>query len=236
MAAMIAGVSTIRGDTDIAPLTIRHMFAQGVDTVWVAVGDQAAWDAVSQIQHPGLHLVEAFERYHRQQHWTDKLAEASGAEWIIPFDADEFWIAPQCGTLRAAVEHAPTNPGTVLEARLWHHQSWDEKVVPAERLPKVAYRWQPGCRIGPGNHSVSMDAPEIRVAAGIEIRHLQYRSFEQFCAKVQTFNKTLLPEARARGDSAHHTRLDGASDAEMRAAWDQLWARQTVHDPIPAQR
>lgn len=235
MARVIAAVSTIRGDADIAPLTVRHMFAQGVAAVLVAAGDDTAFECLNALNTPNLYLFNCRdERHHEQQAWTDKLARTAagtlGADWIIPFDADEFWYAPYAKNIRAALEAVPTDEQK-LTAKLWHHNDWLRKVIPAEPLPKVAYRWSPDAHIAPGNHDVTLPGGLPNVLA---VRHYQYRSFEQFCAKVRERNRTLAPEGRARGDGVHHTRLENASELELRIAWSDLLARATVHDPIPA--
>lgn len=232
---MIAAVSTIRGDADIAPLTVRHMFAQGIDSVWVAIGDDAAMGALEALRDDRLIIQDSRDdTHHHQQFWTDLLAENAAtvgdADWIIPFDADEFWYAPYAKNIRAALEAVPADEQK-LTAKLWHHNDWLRKVIPAEPLPKVAYRWSPDAHIAPGNHDVTLPGGLPNVLA---VRHYQYRSFEQFCAKVRERNRTLAPEGRARGDGVHHTRLENASELELHIAWSDLRARQTVHDPIPA--
>lgn len=235
---MIAGVSTIRGDADIAPSTVRHLFAQGVDRVYIAAGDDEAWDALHGI--PGVHLSDARrDEFHYQQAWVDYLAHTAalvGATWIVPFDADEFWLGENGHSLRDTLESLGPHVGKAY-ATLWHHQDWDQKVVPAEQLPKVAFRWAPGARIAPGNHNVEIPSMALLDTADVlEIRHLQYRSFEQFREKIEVHNRMLMPEARARGDNAHLRQYDGWDDNALRGAWDRLAGRSTVHDPIPAER
>ncbi len=234
MAPVIAGVLTVLGDEDVVALSVRNLLDQGVDMVFAAVGDDAARRALVYFSARRVHLSWQKGPYHKQQAWTDQLARhaaACGAEWIIPFDADEFWYGVG-GTLAEVVASVPPAVN-VLHAELSHHNTWDDRVVPPESLPKVMYRWQPDAKIGPGNHTVDM--PGVVAEPGrVQIRHLQYRSFEHFCDKVRIRNERLAPEGRARGDGVHHLRLEGANESELRAVYEALMARPTVHDPIPA--
>lgn len=241
MAAVIAAVTMARNEADIIETSTHHLLDQGVDLVIVA--DHGSTDGTRYIldglrAHTGcVEWISNDDQMYRQQHWMDLLARMAshrGAEWIVAWDVDEFWS----GTTRTISDTiAWLAPDVnVLPAVLWHHQTWDDKVVPAESLSKVAYRWKSGARMAPGNHGVKLPDALVCATSLLEIRHLQYRSFEHFCRKVREQNVTLPPNLRQRGDGAHHTRLDGASDGEMREAWETLCGRETVHDPIPAQR
>lgn len=235
----VAAVSTIRGDTDVAPLTIRHLLSQGVQQVYVAAGDDSAWQELTGPgwqRHPLTVLDARDDEHHHQQSWMDALAKRAhdaGAEWIVPFDADEFWLAAD-GRLLADLFDAIPFQVDKLYAELFHHHSWNEKVMPPERLPKVAYRWVDSPAIMPGNHEVEFASPFHEERRGLlEVRHWQYRSFEHFCEKVRDRNATLAPYARERGDGAHHTQYEGANEIALLEGWRALEQRFRVYDPIP---
>jgi hypothetical protein len=229
---MIAAVATTRDEEDVIEASIRNLLAQGVGLVLIA---DASTDGTRAIlwrlgrETGRVQWSVDTDRHHEQQEWIDALAATAhdeGAEWIVPFDADEFWFGLD---LLNALDPAVT----VAQATLWNHRDWENKIIPVERLPKVAYRWSPEARIAPGNHDVSLAGAREMV---LEVRHLPYRSEEQFIRKVQERNRTLSPAARERGDGTHHTRLEGLDADELRAAYAEWCSQPTVYDPIPCSR
>lgn len=235
---MIAAVSTVRNEVDIIESSIKHLLNEGVELVLVADGrsTDGTRDLLQDLKETMGGRVNWYDDggEWRQQTWVDKLAliaSDEGADWILPVDADEYWRCPDGRPLSDALADVPEHV-TVLQAMLFHHSSWEMKVVPAEGLPKVAYRPAPDAWIGPGNHTVSRAGEHL--GGLIEIRHFQYRSYEHFCRKVAERIETLPPDIRARGDGGHIMRLDGVSENEMRAAWAELEAREQVYDPIPS--
>lgn len=222
---MIAAVTTTLDEADIIEATATCLLNGGVDLILAA--DSSTDGTPEILERLGAEVTRIDEPLHRQPHWMNRLAREAhsrGADWIVPWDADEFWFG---------LDRLDRLTENVAIATLWHHIDFDRKVIPAESLPKVAYRWQPGAVIANGNHDVSIDGPRVSV---LEIRHLQYRSFDHFGRKVSERVRTLDPVARKRGDGAHHTRLDGATDDQLRAAWGELEARDSVYDPIPCSR
>jgi hypothetical protein len=227
----IAAVSTVRNEAPIIEACVRHLLAEGVDEVLIADSSTDATTAIILGRLQGetgrIRWYEDTDPYHQQQAWIDRLAAEALADWIIPFDADEFWLTTSGEPLAKVLAGCPERK---LYAQLWHHLDPNRKYAEPERLPKVAYRWSPEAHIAPGNHDVSLPGG---LPGLLEIRHYQYRGFEHYCRKVQERNATLAPHARVRGDGAHHTRLEGASEEQLRAAWEELTGKETVHDPIP---
>lgn len=222
---MIAAVTTTLDEADIIEATATCLLNGGVDLILAA--DSSTDGTGDILKRLGAEVTRVDESVHRQPYWMNRLAREAhdrGAEWIVPWDADEFWLG---------LDHLKGLTENVAVATLWHHLDFDRKVIPAESLPKVAYRWQPGAVIANGNHDVSIAGSRANV---LEIRHLQYRGFDHFARKVSERVRTLDPVARERGDGAHHTRLDGATDGQLRAAWTELEIRDSVYDPIPCSR
>lgn len=226
----VAAVATVRNEASIIEACVRHLLAEGVDEVLIADSSTDATTGIlRRLGHETGRVAwwKDTDPYHQQQAWIDRLAAEALADWIIPFDADEFWLTTSREPLARVL--AGRSEGK-LYAQLWHHLDPECKYVEPERLPKVAYRWSPEAHIGPGNHDVSLPSG---LPGLLEIRHYQYQGFEHYCRKVRERNATLAPHARERGDGAHHTRLEGASDEQLRAAWDELTGKETVYDPIP---
>jgi len=228
---MTGAVSTFRNEVDIAEACIRHLLDEGIGRVLVA---DASTDGTRDIlrrleQETGrVAWVEDNEPYHLQPQWMDQLAADIKTDWIIPFDADEFWLTTTGQSVALELHRLPEDIQS-LPVRLWHHFDWDHKYAVPERLPKVAYRYSSDAHLGPGNHTVTLPAG---LEGLLEIRHYQYRGYEHFVRKVMERNMTLAPAWRECGNGWHHTKLEGATDAQLRTAWDTLTAAEVAYDPI----
>jgi glycosyltransferase involved in cell wall biosynthesis len=210
----------VKDEADVIAGTLAHM-ADEVHHLIVA--DNGSTDGTREIlaelatRLPLTVLDDPDVAYHQSHKMTflaRKAAEA-GAEWIVPFDADELWIAPQ-----RVYETVEASNANVVTARLFNHFPTaidpDEKdpfesIVWRQRepgaLPKVAFRWHPDAHIHQGNHGV--DRPDAVTVEGLEVRHFPYRSAEQFVRKARNgaaaYRATDLPETmgahwRAYGD------------------------------------
>lgn len=232
---MIAAVSTVRNEADIVASTIRHLLAEGVDLVLVADGQSSdgtkdILEALRKETHRLSWYVDSLP-YHRQPFWINWLAaEAAsrGAAWVIPFDADEYWIAPG-RTLAEAINAQPEDVGVLCAPIFQHHDAEHRETTP-KPFPKVAYRWCETARIRAGNHGVD-GVPGREVWDVLQVREIQYRGFEHFVAKMRARNATIDPELPADA-GWHHRRLADFTDQQLRAEWDAMCAVPTVHDPI----
>src|SRR4029077_15297367 len=96
----IFGVALGRSEADIIAVTIRYHLQLGLDGVLVL--DNASSDGTDQIlerlaQTDNRVRWSRHEGEYQQAELTTGLARdafRAGADWIIPFDADEFWYAP----------------------------------------------------------------------------------------------------------------------------------------------
>lgn len=235
---MIAAVSTIRNEADIISLSLRHLFAEGIDLVLIADassdGTRQILDQIAEETGKVDWRVDG-EPFHRQTYWIDRLAAeayARGAEWIIPWDADEFWYVD--GRPIAEALNALGPDVRRVDATLWNHVTPERRLAEPVHLPKVAYRWEPDAHIAPGSHGVSVGGATAH--GFLNVRHWPWRTFGQFCRKVEERNQTLEPEGWVRGDGVQHTRLQGASHEQLRAAWEEWQASPTVDDPIPVRQ
>ena len=118
----IFGVTLVRSEADIIAVTICHHLQLGLDGVFVL--DNASSDGTETIlgrlaQADNRIRWSRHEGEYQQAELTTGLAQEAfraGADWIVPFDADEFWYAPgrtfrevlacsNAGALRAQVLH-----------------------------------------------------------------------------------------------------------------------------------
>lgn len=189
-------VSMVRNEVDVIEGVLRHM-ADEVDALIVA--DNGSTDGTRDILDKltaelPLTVVDDPETGYYQSRKMTALADRAagmGATWIVPFDADELWVAPHriadvlagldapvataalYNHLRTAVDPDDPDP---FRSMVWRRP----QPLP---LPKVAFRWEPGCVIHQGNHGVTRPSGSNAVPA-LEIRHFPYRSAAQFAVKA----------------------------------------------------
>ena len=211
-------VTMVRDEADIIASTVGQMLRQ-VDAVLVA--DNLSSDATRhiveglQLEHPGrVALVDDYEPAYRQSEKMSYLAECAhdlyDADWIVPFDADEWWYTPHAPTIGEALADVPAR-WHVVPAALYDHVAtaldpddgdptrrlgW-RRVHPVP-LPKVAVRWRPGLVIEQGNHGAHYaDMQPAHFDTILVVRHFPYRSAAQLVRKVANGAAAY----RAAGDS-----------------------------------
>lgn len=190
-------VSMVRDEADVIEGTIRHMAGE-VDQMLVA--DNGSVDGTREILDrltddlPLTVVDDPDPAYYQSAKMTtlaDK-AHAAGAVWVVPFDADEIWHAPD--RVRDVLGGRPAEE-TVCWAMLHNHLRTAvdpddpdpiRSMVWRQRgdapLAKVAVRWRPGCVIAQGNHDAQHPDGAVGVPA-LSICHFPARSAAQFARK-----------------------------------------------------
>jgi len=221
--ARTVAVTMVKDEADIIERVVRHM-ADEVSAVIVA--DNMSTDGTREIldrlaDDIELHVVDDFEvGYHQSRKMTELGALARthyGAEWIVPFDADEWWYSP-FGTIREVLSGL-AEQWLVMPATLYDHVATGEdsedpdpiarlgwRRVHAGAMPKVACRWRDDLVIEMGNHSASYQGGATTYESQLVVRHFPYRSVEQLVRKV-------------RNGAAAYAATD--LDAEFGAHWRQ---------------
>lgn len=228
---MIVAVSSVLNEADIIGDVIRHLYAQGVDEILVS--DGGSTDGTVEIVQA---LTDAWFDQVGPFHQADEitrlahLAMDQGATWILPFDADEFWIDPLGTTVKQVLESQPPNISTIY-AGVFKHRDWDHKFTEQNPLSKVCFRPHPDMSVAWGNHHV-YGVPGEEIHGLLEVRELQYRSIEHLRAKVekarQLFDSWAVPL-----EFGHHMRqLVDSTDLE--AEYARLTSGAVVIDPIGA--
>lgn len=263
------GICMVRDEADVIFHTVCHMAEEGLDGIIVA--DNLSTDTTrGEIERAAAEvaattkvvIVPDLDPAYYQSKKMTALAELAhheyGADWILPFDADELWLARD--RVAVVLEQLPEEI-MVAGAPLTHHfatridpvgdnpfltMGWRQaKVAP---LPKVAFRWREGVQVMQGNHGVRYPDAGIvhRSAPALTVRHFPYRSFAQFVAKARTgaaaYAATTLPVS----DGAHWRQygaiLDGLGEPGLREVWDQWYhhlapvEQGLVFDPAPFRR
>jgi glycosyltransferase involved in cell wall biosynthesis len=246
---MIAAVSMCRDEEDVILPVIVQLLAQGVDHIWVA--DNLSSDKTRPLlehlaaAHP-ITIIDDDEPGYYQPEKLMRLAAmagTAGADWILPFDADEWWSGAGDYTIAEALRLVPAdvavNYGYDHIPRRTDHDDpnpirrmgW--RRTEPQRLPKVAYRWAADARLHYGNHDV--DHAGRREHHVLEYRHFGYRSLEQMARKVRQGKAALDAAPRIHEMYGSHWRTQGAlSDAQLAAEWEALLDEQgLVYDPAP---
>ena len=197
------GVAMVRDEADIIEATTRNM-ARQADHVIVA--DNRSVDGTREILEElagelPLTVIDDPEPAYLQSEKMTRLAMMAGgmgADWVIPWDADEWWCS-HFGRLGDIL--ADIGPGMMCaEAELWDHvptgMDAATETCPTKRmgwrrphplpLPKVACRWRPDLVIHQGNHGASYGGVvAASVPKCLTVHHYPYRSAEQFIRKVR---------------------------------------------------
>lgn len=195
----VIAVSMVKNEADIIETCVRHIAAH-VDHV--VVSDNGSTDGTRELlQALPCEVIDDPDPAYYQSRKMTALAhyarEHLGADWIVPFDADEIW-APLTGQRIADVlksadgfqvapawlyDHVVTDadPTGVAPQRAMGHRTTERA-----RLHKVAARAYPGMVIEMGNHQVTYPHRIPNVLWGaLEVRHFPIRTPEQYLRKAR---------------------------------------------------
>lgn len=241
----VAGVCMVKDEADVIEGTLRHM-ADEVDFLLVA--DNCSTDDTRAILDKLVHelpltvIDDPDPGYEQSRKMSALAAQAasSGATWIVPFDADEIWLATdRITTILGDLD------ATVAAARLFNHFPtavdlpgddpfrtivWRQR-QPGD-LPKVAFRWEPGATIHQGNHGVTLPSGN-RMVTALEVRHFPYRSADQFVRKARNganaYRATDLPVTEGAHWRAYGDLLDRLGEEALHDVFRQhFWALSPV--------
>jgi glycosyltransferase involved in cell wall biosynthesis len=236
-------MAMMRNEVDTAGPVIEHLFEQGVDQVLVA--DNGSTDGTREVltaladRYP-MHIVEDHLEAHLQgAKMTVLVAKAreAGADWIVPFDADELWFAAgqtvadflracPADIVRASIHDVfpsadddPNEPNPFLRLH-----RFDTEPFP---IHKVAFRTSRLLKVAEGNMDVTRRGQRTD---GLFIAHYPWRTYEQLARKVR-HGRLALEQTNLSEDMGIHWRVAGGwTDDQLRAAWDDLVAGRTVED------
>jgi Glycosyl transferase family 2 len=234
-------VGMVRDEADIIGTVVRHLLGQGVARVLIA--DNLSTDGTHEIledlarTQPVTVLMDRLPDYYQGEKTTllARAAARGGASWVIPFDADEIWMAPSgsvtdwLAACDAAVvqapmfNHVPTAGDDLSEPDPVRRLRW-RKTQP-NRLHKVAFRAHGRARVAYGNHGVSRRGPRT---AGLQIRHFPYRSEEQFVRKLRQGSAALNATDLTDQIGKVWRGLGARDDDGLRDAWRTLVETQNL--------
>ncbi|MBP6994930.1 MAG: glycosyltransferase family 2 protein [Phycicoccus sp.] len=228
-------ITMVRDEADILPDVLDHLSRQGVDRILVS--DNGSVDGTLELLHERARrgqilLARDSEPGYYQGLKMTRLARAAaraGADWIVPFDADEFWFGPATTLVDALRE----TTADIVSARMYNVFPTIDGGWGLDRSPqlhgKVAFRASRIAVLAQGNHSV--DAPGVRVPPAeleLPIAHFPWRSIEQFRRKVRQgaqAYQNVMGESRIGG---HWRELGALPDAKIDADWSAMLRGESV--------
>jgi hypothetical protein len=266
---IVAAVSMMKDEEDVADHTIRHLVEERVDVIIVADNNstdstrEQLEDLVVWVEACGSQLIvvdDPEQGYYQSRKMTELARKAHvefGAQWIIPFDADEIWYSRSAhladhlrGLPRevAAVgatlyDHFTTDldeEGCAFESMVWR------RVEPGA-LPKVAVRWHDQLVIHQGNHSAEVAGVTLQPTVELELRHFPYRSLEHFIRKARNGAEAYRAAAGlGKHEGAHWRQYGELLDRHGERALLEVYERYfhfllpafegMIHDPAPFRR
>lgn len=205
----------VKDEVDIIGSIIDHMLTQ-VDRILIAdnLSTDGTLDVLKEKKATGRLdvLIDDEVAYYqsRKVSWLARQAHTRyGADWVVPFDADEVWISTTHPTVR---DHLLSQPDdvTIVEAALFDHVATGVDPDDPNPLTRIQYRRRKpaelvkvACRtishvvVEQGNHGAHY--PSQR-AGDLMIHHYPYRSASQFICKslngAAAYAATDLPESR----------------------------------------
>jgi hypothetical protein len=196
-------VTMVRDEADVIGTVVEHMLGQ-VDHVIVA--DNMSRDETRAILNglaagcDRLAVVDDLDpAYEQSRKMTTlaNLAREGGAEWVIPFDADEIWRTASGARIADCLP--PVDRPTVAPAAIVNHWATGDD-DPAEpdpirrlrwrdaqpaRLHKVAVSTHEGLTVEMGNHQATYGGHVPAALWGLlEVHHFPYRSPGQMVRKA----------------------------------------------------
>lgn len=259
------GVAMVRDELDVIEGVLRHM-SEEVDGLIVA--DNGSRDGTRELLHAladelPLWVVHDDDPAYYQSRKMSRLAEMaatmSGAEWIVPFDADEVWYAPD--RISVVLDKAAGHGVRIAAAQLTNHYSTavdPDDADPFRRmawragepqpLPKVAFRWEPGAVVHQGNHGVTLPSGALasRDTYWLGVRHFPYRTEDQFVRKArngaEAYKATDLPDTEGAHWRSYGGILERLGEEGLAAVYrEHFWFLSPtdsgmVLDPAPYRR
>lgn len=231
-------VTMVRDELDVLPAVLDHLLSQGVEGIIVAdnMSVDGTWEYLQSraATEPRLHVGrDAMFAYlqARKMTYLSELARRAGADWVVPFDADEFWFAPS-GRLAPWLASIDAD---------WVAADWLDMVLlsegtvdanstflmdasPAE-LRKVAFRSIPGVQLTIGNYKVLRAG--VEASPRLKVAHARWRTASQVARKVRQGAEAM--DAAGYDEYGRHWRAAAnRGDEEIANAWSDLQAARPV--------
>lgn len=154
---LILGVTAVWNEDDVIWATVRNLFAQGADDVFV-IDDESSDDTVSEARAAGATVIAQSSsgvysednRHTRMRRIiTEQTNLAGGDVWWIMVDADEFPRGPNGVTIRELIEDLPAWVDVVGSRTLEHFPDatsvFRPRTHPVQSMPLALWHYCPYC-------------------------------------------------------------------------------------------
>ncbi|VXC42490.1 conserved hypothetical protein [Pseudoclavibacter sp. 8L] len=218
-------VTLVKNEIDIIELSVRHFVDQGAERVLVA--DNGSTDGTLELlrrlaeELPIIVIEDRLTAYHQgeKMSFLARAAWRGGADWVVPFDADELWYAP-AGTLRG---HLAASPSSIIDANIFNAYPIDGEPGPyrvdtvRHDFTQCCFRSHPVARLANGNHTVNVLG---RKSNEINMLHIPWRSKEQMRMKVTQGWAAIEATGAEVGFDGHWGEMSEAKESAI----DEIWA------------
>ena len=230
---MIVAICSAKEEPWIGEI-IEHLYANGVDAINISCGDE---ETMTLANDAGALAFSQVGPFHQDMEMT-RLAQFAYADykptWIVPFDADEYWIDPLHTTIRDILAVQPAEIGKI-HCAMFKHLDYERRLVHQNPMGKVVFRPHPEMRLEWGQHGVT-GVPGADAHGLLEVRELQYRDKAHWDAKIDKARRLHESGSVPSQYGGHMRDLVNMTDEERDVAWTKYQAQETVHDPIPVRR
>ena len=185
----IWAIAMVKNEADIIEASVRHMFAQGISRMLIVDNnsDDGTYDILLKLAEEfPLHVGKDTEPAYYQSEkmtWLAHHVQRAGATWVVPFDADEFWVGFDT-TLAQVLESSPYAIEHAMLFNLFPQDSGAYALDIRQHIDgKVCFRSWPQSVLTMGNHSALLPGKEGY--GHIAIMHVPWRSRAQLQRKLQ---------------------------------------------------
>jgi len=230
---VVHAVATVFNEEHIIDRVLSHLYGEGVAHVWVADASTDTTRDYYRQYRDRLTVIHDMDPYHYQPKWINRLAQlarSEGAEWVVPFDADEFVYALDGRTVAEVLAGQPDEVGSTV-MQVWQHTDWDHRNPEPQAMPKVAVRPSPEVWIANGNHYASGNIGTVAHDI-LAIREIQFADLEHLHRKSRERVERIDP-ALPQSEGSHQRDLHAGTEGYRAAQWEARKAKAAVVDPIP---
>ncbi len=227
-----------KNEADIIGYSLRHMLGQGVDGIIVVDngstdGTRNVLDSLAAEDARVFVGVDGEPAFHQgmKVSYLAHLAWRAGADWVVPFDADELWFADGCTVAerlrgltsdRAWCDYRNAYP--LPEDGRLDLDSDRALQIDRDAPPwlRIAFRTRRWVWVGEGNHDLRTLGPTPTRC--LHMLHLSYRSLEQYSRKADQGVAALVKAGKDESIATHWRGWNALSADQRAARWQAYLA------------